>query len=74
MENGKTAQEAVELAIKLVDRKIPATYNHMGLISVNIHGEIGAAHNSPNLCWAYITPETQEPVASLTAKIVKESL
>jgi len=71
MENGKTAQEAVELAIKLVNKRILATYNHMGLISVDVHGGIGAAHNSPNLCWAYIKPGMQEPVASLTAKIVK---
>jgi len=71
MENGKTAQEAVELAIELVNRRILATYNHMGLISVDVHGGIGAAHNSPNLCWAYIKPEMQEPVTSLTAKIVK---
>ena len=71
MENGKTAQEAVELAIKLVNKRILATYNHMGLISVDIHGGIGAAHNSPNLCWAYIKPGMQEPVASLTAEIVK---
>jgi beta-aspartyl-peptidase (threonine type) len=71
MENGKKAQEAVELAIELVNRRIIATYNHMGLVSVDIHGGIGAAHNSPNMCWAYITPRTQEPVASLTAKIVK---
>jgi len=73
MENGKEGQEAVELAIKLVNKKMPAIYNHMGLVSVDVHGGIGAAHNSSNLCWAYITPETQEPVASLTAKIVKES-
>jgi beta-aspartyl-peptidase (threonine type) len=71
MENGKTAQEAVELAIELVNRKILATYNHIGLISIDIHGGIGAAHNSPNMCWAYVKPRTLEPVASLTAKIVK---
>jgi beta-aspartyl-peptidase (threonine type) len=71
MENGKMAQEAVELAIRLVDRKIPSVYNHMGLISVDVHGGIGAAHNSPNLCWAYIKSGMHEPVASLTAKIVK---
>ena len=74
LENGKTAQEATELAIRLVNKRISATYNSMGLIAVDVHGRIGAAHNSPNLCWAYLTPETQEPVASLTAKIVKESL
>jgi beta-aspartyl-peptidase (threonine type) len=71
MENGKTAQEAVELAIKLVNKRISAAYNHMGLISVDPHGGIGAAHNSPNLCWAYIKPEMHEPAASLTAEIVK---
>jgi isoaspartyl peptidase/L-asparaginase-like protein (Ntn-hydrolase superfamily) len=71
MENGKAAEEAAELAIKLVNKRILATYNHMGLISIDAHGGIGAAHNSPNMCWAYITPKMQEPVASLTAKIVK---
>jgi len=74
MENGKTAQEAVELAIRTVNRRISATYNSMGLIAVDTHGRIGAAHNSPNLCWAYITSETKETTASLTAKTVKESL
>jgi beta-aspartyl-peptidase (threonine type) len=71
MENGKTADEAVELAIDLVNRRIPDVYNSMGLIAVDAYGRIGAAHNSRNLCWTYITPEKQEPVASLTAKIVK---
>lgn len=71
MEDGKTAQEAVEFAVNLVNRRIPDTYNSMGLIAVDVCGRVGAAHNSPNLCWAYITPETKEPVASLTAKIVK---
>ena len=74
LENGKTAQKATELAIRLVNKRITATYNSMGLIAVDVHGRIGAAHNSPNLCWAYLTPEMQEPVASLTAKNVKESL
>lgn len=71
MESGKTAQEAVELAIRLVNQRLAAAYNSMGVIAVDIHGEIGAAHNSPNLCWAYVMSEKQEPMASLTAKIVK---
>jgi len=71
IEMGKTAQEAVELAIGLVNQRLAATYNSMGLIAVDVHGQIGAAHNSPNMCWTYITPETQEPAAFLTAKIVK---
>ncbi len=73
MESDKTAQEAVEQAIKLVNRRINDVYNSMGLIAVDVYGRIGAAHNSPNLCWAYITPEESEPVASLTAKTVKEN-
>lgn len=71
MEDGKTAQEAVEVAIKLVNQRLSATYDSMGLIAVDTYGRIGAAHNSPNLCWAYVTSEKQEPVASLTAKTVK---
>lgn len=71
MENGKTAQEAAEQAIALVDKKMTNTYNSMGLIAVDASGGIGAAHNSPNLSWAYLTPENLEPVAHLTAKIVK---
>jgi len=74
MENGKAAQEAVESAIRLVNARTAATYNSMGLIAVDTHGRIGAAHNSPNLCWAYLTPEMKEPAASLTAKSVKQSL
>jgi len=70
MESGKTAQEAVEFAIKLVNRRIPDTYNSMGLIAVDAYGRIGAAHNSRNLCWTYITPEIEEPIAHLTAKII----
>ena len=72
MENEKTAQEAVELAINLVNRRISAAYNSMGLIAVDIYGRIGAAHNSPNLCWAYVTGATRKPVVSLTAKIIKK--
>ncbi len=71
MGNRKSAQEAVEFAIDLVNRRIPDAYNSMGLIAVDVYGGVGAAHNSRNLCWTYITPETQEPVTSLTAKILK---
>jgi beta-aspartyl-peptidase (threonine type) len=74
MESGKTAQDAAELAVKLVNTRMPAEYNSMGMITVDMHGRIGAAHNSPNMCWAYLTPEMMEPRASLTAKIVKEHM
>lgn len=71
MENGKAAQKAAEQAIELVNQRIPNAYNSMGIISVDVHGRIGAAHNSPNMCWAYMKPEMDAPTASLTARIVK---
>ena len=71
MESGKSAEEAVENAIKLVNKRISASYNSMGLIVVDTQGRFGAAHNSPNMCWAYFTPDLKDPVASLTAKFVK---
>jgi len=74
MEGGKSGQEAVELAIKLVNKRLPAGYNAMGLAAIDMQGRFGAAHNSPNMCWAYLTPEVKEPVASLTGRIVKETL
>ncbi len=74
IETGKSAQDAVELAIGLVNKRIPNGLDSMGLIAVDTFGRIGAAHNTPNMCWTYITPEMSEPVAALNAKIVKEQL
>jgi isoaspartyl peptidase/L-asparaginase-like protein (Ntn-hydrolase superfamily) len=75
MENGRTAEQAAEDAIRLVNSRMSVGYNAMGLVAIDSHGRIGAAHNSQNMCWAYITPELEEePKVSLTAKIVKEQL
>lgn len=71
MENGKTAQEAVEEAVSLVYKRLPKMYNEMGLLAVDMHGRIGAAHSSPNLTWAYMGMELEHSVASLTAKFEK---
>ena len=70
MEN-MTAQEAVTQSILLVNLRLPDIYNAMGLIAVDANGRIGAAHNTPNLCWAYMTPNNNEPIASLKANIIK---
>jgi beta-aspartyl-peptidase (threonine type) len=70
MEN-MTAQEAVTQSILLVNRRLSDIYNAMGLIAVDVKGRIGAAHNTPNLCWAYMTPNDNEPIDSLKAKIIK---
>lgn len=71
MRNGKTAQEAAESSIELVNRRMQG--GSMGLITVDMAGRIGAAHNSPNLCWAYMTTKTHKPKDALRAKIVKET-
>lgn len=74
MQSGKTAQKASELAIKLVNRRIATGYNSMGVITIDTYGRIGAAHNSPNMCWSYLNREMREPTVSLTAEIVKQTL
>jgi beta-aspartyl-peptidase (threonine type) len=71
IEEGKTAEEAAEQAIKLVNKRMPMAHNSMGIICVDAHGGIGAAHNSPNICWANMRPGMNEPAVSLTARIVK---
>ncbi len=70
IENGKPPEEAVETAINVVNKRI-RSYSSMGLIAIDTQGRFGAAHNSPNMCWAYVTTGMKEPVASLTAKFVK---
>ena len=71
IENGNTPQEAVEKAVALANKRISGIYNAIGLVAVDVHGRIGAAHSSPNLCWAYMTAGNEEPVTSLTAKVLK---
>jgi beta-aspartyl-peptidase (threonine type) len=68
---GGTAQKAAESAIRLVNRKMNGAF--MGLIVVDRFGRVGAAHNSPNLCWAYMTTRTRQPRAAMKARIVKDA-
>ena len=51
--------------------QVTGIYNEMGLVVVDLQGRVGAAHSSPNLTWAYMSAEQNEPVASLTAKLIK---
>ncbi len=67
---GKSPQEAAERAIKRVNRRMGGGF--MGLIAVDMLGGIGVAHNSPNLCWAYMTAKMRHPKASLEARIIRE--
>jgi len=69
MHNGQTAQQAVENSITLVNQRLRLG-NSMGLIAVDTQGRIGAAHNTPNICWAYMNPKTTKPKASMEAKLI----
>ena len=72
MLTGQAAQEAAEKAIILVNKRLKVK-NSMGLIAVDTQGRIGAAHNTRNLCWAYMTPKTTRPKASMEAKYLAET-
>jgi beta-aspartyl-peptidase (threonine type) len=72
MRYGQPAQEAAESSIRLVNRRI-SLKESMGLIAIDMHGGIGAAHNSQHLCWARMTSEMNKPLAALKAKITKKT-
>jgi beta-aspartyl-peptidase (threonine type) len=71
MREGSSAQKAVEKAIRTVNRRIRDTFNHMGLIAVDKKGDVEVAHNSPNICHAYMRPGMDVPFAAMQAKIIK---
>jgi len=71
MRAGQSAQQAAENSIRLVNHRIRLK-SSMGLIAVDTQGRVGAAHNTPNLCWAYMTPKTRQPKADMQAKAVLE--
>ncbi len=71
MRRGHTPQEAAANSIKEVNRRIKNTANQMGLIAIDPRGRIGAAHNSPHMCWAYMTPTTSSPETFFKAETLK---
>ena len=71
MRLGRTAQEAAEELIKLVNRRMRG--KSLGLITVSASGQIGAAHCSEHLCWAYMTSGVKQPKGALKAKMIREA-
>jgi len=71
MRLGRTAQEAAEELIKLVNRRMRGM--SLGLITVSASGQIGAAHCSEHLCWAYMTSGVKQPKGALKAKMIREA-
>jgi len=68
MRAGASAEKAVESLIMLVNRRIKDSTNSMGLIAVDKMGSIGVAHNSKNICYAYMRAGMEMPFAALKAK------
>lgn len=68
MRDGASAENAVENLIVLVNRRIRDTPNSMGLIAVDKNGGFGVAHNSRNICYAYMRTRMNTPFAALKAK------
>jgi len=69
MRAGQSAQQAAENSIRLVNERIKLK-SSMGLILVDMKGKVGAAHNTPNLCWAYMTSKLKQPKAAMQAEVV----
>lgn len=72
MHAGQSAQQAAENSVRLVNHRIRLK-SSMGLIAVDTQGRVGAAHNTPNLCWAYLTSKMRQPKADMQAKAVLEA-
>jgi len=72
MHSGQSAQQAAESSVRLVNHRIRLK-SSMGLICVDAQGRVGAAHNTPNLCWAYMTSEMRQPKADMLAKAFLKS-
>lgn len=72
MRAGASAEKAVETLIKLINRRLRNMTNSMGLIAVDKKGGIGVAHNSKNICFAYMAPEMDVPFAALRARHIKQ--
>jgi len=72
MRAGQSAQQAAENSIRLANHRVKPK-SSMGLIAVDTEGRVGAAHSTPNLCWAYMTPKMRQPKAAMKAKTVLEA-
>jgi beta-aspartyl-peptidase (threonine type) len=74
MRGGQSPQNAVEVLIGEVNRRMREGVNHMGLIAIDARGRIGAAHNSSHMCWAYVQPRASSSRAFAKAKVGKKAV
>jgi len=64
MSKGAVAQIAAEQAVKLENRRIGLP---IGIITLDRKGNVGAAHSTPNMCWAFMRRGLRKPDARMKA-------
>jgi len=62
MSEGAVAQRAAEQAVKLENRRIGLP---IGIITLDTKGNVGAAHSTPNMCWAFMRLGLRKPDARI---------
>jgi len=65
MSKGAIAQRAAEQAVKLENRRIGLP---IGIITLDTKGNVGAAHSTPNMCWAFMRKGLRKPNARMKAR------
>ncbi len=58
----KNAQEAVEIAIKTMHKKVEG---YGGIIAIDRKGNIGIKHNTPNFVTAFVNGKMKKTIASI---------
>ena len=71
MRVGLGAREAAQACMGLVIQEFP--WAPMGVITLDRRGQIGAAHTSERMCWAYMRTGMEEPFASDRGVFVHEA-
>jgi len=65
MSEGVVAQRAAEQAVRLENRRIGLP---IGIITLDKTGNVGAAHSTLNMCWAFMRKDMRKPDAKMKAK------
>jgi len=64
MSRGVVAQKGAEEAVRLENMRIGLP---IGIITIDMKGNIGAAHSTPNMCWAFMRKGMKKPDAGMRA-------
>jgi len=68
MLEGAVAQKAAEQAVELENRRIGLP---IGIITLDRRGNVGAAHGTPNMCWAFMRKGLTKPEAKMKARYLQ---